>query len=192
MAHTAWIGFGSNLGDKIANCRFGLARMMESRVALSGVVSRRYRTEPMHVLDQDWFVNGVVRIETDLDPDCLLRALQDIQRMAGRKEGGIRFGPRILDLDILFFDDGIFRTDRLIIPHPRLHERRFVLQPACDIDPYWVHPVIGSDLQTLLSQVPQPDTSVQVIDDQNCAPFFAGLPGISFAQGGDSRQHPNG
>lgn len=192
MAHTAWIGFGSNLGDKIANCCFGLARMMESLMAFSGEVSRLYRTEPMHVFDQDWFVNGVVRVQTDHDPFSLLHALQDIQQLAGRKEGGIRFGPRILDLDILFFDDEIVRTDGLVIPHPRLHERRFVLQPACDIDPCWVHPVIGSDLQTLLMYVSQPETSVQVIDDQDCAPFFAGLPGISFTQGGDSRQHPNG
>lgn len=188
MTHTAWIGFGSNLGDKIANCRFGLACLMKTGIGLGGVVSRLYRTAPMHVLDQDWFVNGVVRLEIGRDPLSLLDVLQDIQKRAGRAEGGVRFGPRVLDLDILFYDALILDGPRLSLPHPRLHERRFVLQPACDIDPCWVHPVIGSDLKTLLSGVQQPETSVQVIDDPDSDSLFVGVSGLSFAQVGHYRQ----
>jgi 2-amino-4-hydroxy-6-hydroxymethyldihydropteridine diphosphokinase len=189
MTHTAWIGFGSNLGDKIANCRFGLTCLMETGIGSALVVSPLYRTAPMHVPDQDWFVNGVARMETDFGPETLLDALQQIQKRAGRKEGGIRFGPRILDLDLLFYDKCILQSERLAIPHPRLHERRFVLQPACDIDPCWVHPVLGSDLQTLLSVVQQQESMVQVIDDPNSDSFFAGISGLSFAQGGHCRQY---
>lgn len=177
------------MGDKITNCRFGLAGLMETGIGSAGIVSRLYRTAPMHVLDQDWFVNGVVRLETGLDSKSLLDVMQDIERRAGRTGGGVRFGPRILDLDILFYDACILNGPRLTLPHPRLHERRFVLQPACDIDPCWVHPVIGSDLKTLLSGVQQPETSVQVIDDPNSDSFSVGISGLSFAQGSHCRQH---
>jgi len=107
----------------------------------------------MNFKDQEWFVNAVVQISTPLDPFGLLDILKAIQRKAGRIKDTVRFGPRILDLDIIFFDDQIIETDQLKIPHPRMHERRFVLQPLCDISPGMVHPVMKKPVSKLLAML---------------------------------------
>ena len=112
-----------------------------------------YRTSPVDYLDQDWFVNGVVKIHTRLSPLELLETLKCLETDAGRKKNRLRFGPRTLDMDILFFDDQVIRTDTLIIPHPRMHRRRFVLKPICDIDPVMVHPVLKKDMRSLLDDL---------------------------------------
>ncbi len=110
-----------------------------------------YETEPVYLESQDWFVNGVIRIRTDLEPDVLFTRLKAIEQAMGRRPGGARFGPRVLDLDILFYNDRILRVGLLQIPHPALHERRFVLKPLCDIASGLVHPVLGRTIQSLLS-----------------------------------------
>jgi 2-amino-4-hydroxy-6-hydroxymethyldihydropteridine diphosphokinase len=115
--------------------------------------SRIYQTEPVDYTDQDWFINLVVKIETLLDPNRLLQRLQSIQRKAGRLKDSIRFGPRVLDLDIIFYDEVVINSKQLVIPHPRMHKRRFVLQPLCDIDPAITHPVLKSDVRTLLNHL---------------------------------------
>jgi 2-amino-4-hydroxy-6-hydroxymethyldihydropteridine diphosphokinase len=115
--------------------------------------SRIYQTEPVDYLDQDWFINIVVKIETLLDPSRLLRRLQSIQRKAGRWQNSIRFGPRVLDLDIIFYDAVVIHSAQLVIPHPRMHKRRFVLQPLCDIDPAIMHPVLKTDVRTLQNRL---------------------------------------
>ena len=115
--------------------------------------SRFYRTSPVDYLDQDWFVNAAVKIETPLDPLDLLATLQAIQQQAGRTKGEIRFGPRVLDLDIIFYDQLVMKTPTLEIPHPRMHKRRFVLQPICDIDPDIVHPLLNISVKSLLNQI---------------------------------------
>ena len=152
--HTAYIGVGSNMGDKLANCREGVRTLTASTpdTRLSEI-SPYYKTEPMDFKEQDWFVNAVVKIETSLDPFGLLEMLKTIQKKAGRVKDIIRFGPRILDLDILFYDDRIIETAQLTIPHPRLHQRRFVLQPLCDISPGMVHPVMKKPIRTLLAML---------------------------------------
>jgi len=101
--------------------------------------------------DQDWFINYAVKIETELDPFQLLERIQTIQRKAGRIHDKIRFGPRILDLDIILYDGVVIHSAQLIVPHPRMHERRFVLQPLCDIDPTIIHPVLRMEVQSLLN-----------------------------------------
>jgi 2-amino-4-hydroxy-6-hydroxymethyldihydropteridine diphosphokinase len=113
--------------------------------------SRMYRTEPVDVTDQDWFVNGVIRIETGLDPLELLARLQSVQRRAGRPDESVRFGPRVLDLDILLYGGLVMEDPRLTLPHPRMHRRRFVLKPLCDIDADTLHPVLGQTAGTLLA-----------------------------------------
>jgi 2-amino-4-hydroxy-6-hydroxymethyldihydropteridine diphosphokinase len=150
--HTAYISVGSNLGDKLENCQRGVASLTRRGcevTAKSGI----YRTEPVDYLDQDWFVNYVVQIETRLKPLDLLDVLHMIQRESGRGPDKTRFGPRILDLDIILYDDITFHSPNQIIPHPRMHKRRFVLQPLCDIDPTLIHPVLKLDVQSLLNSL---------------------------------------
>jgi 2-amino-4-hydroxy-6-hydroxymethyldihydropteridine diphosphokinase len=148
--HTVFISVGSNLGRKLENCQHGVAALTRSRCRLI-VQSRIYRTEPVDYLDQDWFVNYVIQIETELEPLQLLDAIQTIQEEAGRLQDKIRFGPRILDLDIILYDAVSINTPDLVIPHPRMHKRRFVLQPLCDINPALIHPLRKVDMQSLLN-----------------------------------------
>ena len=143
---------GSNIGDKADNCRKGVLAINKCEGCLVEAQSPLYETEPVY-LDQDWFVNGAARIRTDLEPDIFFEHLKAIEHAMGRRPGEVRFGPRILDLDILFYDELVLREGKLEIPHPRLHERRFVLKPLCDIAPDLVHPVFGQTVQSLLNDL---------------------------------------
>lgn len=148
--HIAYISVGSNLGNKLENCRQGIQSLTERNVRLTAQ-SYLYQTEPVDYKDQDWFINYAVKIETHLDPFQLMERIQTIQRKAGRIHDEIRFGPRILDLDIILYDEVVIHSAQLIVPHPRMHERRFVLQPLCDIDPTIIHPVLRMEVQSLLN-----------------------------------------
>lgn len=150
MKHQVFISVGSNLGDKIENCRNGIKGLLADGRSTLIKTSALYQTSPVDFLDQDWFVNGVVKIETKRDPFELLDLIRGIETSAGRKDKIQRFGPRVLDLDIIFFDNRVIRTDKLEIPHPRMHKRRFVLKPICDIEPSMVHPLMGKDMRSLL------------------------------------------
>ena len=143
-----YISVGSNLGDKEANCRNGIDALVRTGGCRLSAQSPLYRTEPVDYLDQDWFVNAAVQIATPLEPLDLLAVLQAVQQQAGRTKSGIRFGPRVLDLDIIFYDRLVMKTPLLEIPHPRMHKRRFVLQPICDIDPDIVHPLLNIPLKS--------------------------------------------
>lgn len=149
----AYLSIGSNLGDRFENCRQAMAALVSDGTVAIVAQSPFYETEPVDYTDQGWFLNAALKIETHLDPMALLEKLQSIQRSIGRKEGGVRFGPRLIDLDIIFYSDWIFNTDRLAIPHERAHKRRFVLQPICDIDPDVVHPVLRESVKNLLNQL---------------------------------------
>jgi len=159
--HIAYISVGSNMGDRILNCRRGISALSRSGASKVVAESRFFQTEPVDYIEQGWFVNGVVKIETRLDPESLLAELRAIEREAGRTRSSIRFGPRLLDLDILFYDDLIFARADLEIPHPRLHKRRFVLVPICDIDKKIMHPVLKKDAASLLDALN--DTGQKVI-----------------------------
>ena len=148
--HTAYVGAGSNIGNKLLKCKNGIAALTEAKKTVLKDWSRFYKTEPVDYKDQDWFVNLVVKIETTLDPFQLLNELKSIERDTGRVYDPIRFGPRILDLDIILYDDLVKNSSGLVVPHPRMHKRRFVLKPICDIDPKIVHPVLKKDMQYLL------------------------------------------
>ena len=149
--HDVYIGAGSNMGDRFLNCRNGIDTLIKSGNSVLVKKSKIYKTEPVDYLDQNRFINFVVKIETDLDPFVLLKKLKDTEREIGRKDNSIRFGPRILDLDIIFYDDLVVNTSSLVIPHPRMHKRRFVLQPVCDINPEKVHPVFEKTVKSLLN-----------------------------------------
>jgi 2-amino-4-hydroxy-6-hydroxymethyldihydropteridine diphosphokinase len=149
----AFISVGSNIGNRKVNCQSGIAALTAlDRVLLTGI-SSFYETEPVDYLDQNWFVNAAVRIQTTLEPIQLLDTLKRIEKKVGRVESGIRFGPRVLDLDIILIDDRIINSDCLVIPHPRMHERRFVLKPICDIDPLIVHPILQRNVQDILGDL---------------------------------------
>jgi 2-amino-4-hydroxy-6-hydroxymethyldihydropteridine diphosphokinase len=170
MKETVFIGFGSNVGDRVDYCDRAvtlLGLLPHSR--LKGV-SLLYETEPVRDRTDPgggWFLNGVVQLETDITPRSLLTTLQEIERSLGRDDD-IRSGPRTIDLDILFYGERVMKEPGLTIPHPRLHQRRFVLMPMNELDPLWVHPTLKQSMAQLLtatadqSQVrllfPQPST----------------------------------
>jgi 2-amino-4-hydroxy-6-hydroxymethyldihydropteridine diphosphokinase len=153
MTHTAFISIGSNMGDKLANCHAAIQAIEKGEAGRLVEISPFYKTEPVDYANQDWFLNAALKIETRLAPLALLSALQKIQNALGRKSGGVRFGPRIIDLDIIFYDDLVFNHENLVIPHPRMHKRRFVLQSVCDIDRQIVHPGLGQNVGQLLDQI---------------------------------------
>ena len=163
--HTAYIGAGSNIGDKLLNCKNGISALTNTQNAVEKAWSRFYKTEPVDYKNQDWFINVVVKVETTLAPFELIKILKSIERDAGRVDGSIRFGPRVLDLDIILYDDLVTNSSELIVPHPRMHKRRFVLRPICDIDPTIVHPVLKKEMQALLDVL---DENEQRIVEYRC------------------------
>ena len=148
--HTAFLGLGSNLGNRKVNIEEAIRRLgvRDSPLVQASPV---YQTEPLGIVPQGSFLNLAVRIETRLTPVNLLGLCQEIETSLGR-ERTIRSGPRTIDLDILFYDALILSEPNLIIPHPRLHLRRFVLIPLSDIARDLVHPVLHQTIGDLLSQ----------------------------------------
>lgn len=161
--HRVFLSIGSNLGDKVLNCTRALSEIETRGIAKVIRCSPLYRTEPMDYLDQDWFVNGAVEIETELEPSPLLKHLKQVQADLGTKEKMVRFGPRVIDLDILLFDDRIFTSEDLTIPHERMHHRGFVLVPLCDIAADLRHPVFHKTIHELLQDIDS--------DNQGVVPF---------------------
>lgn len=146
----AFIGIGSNLGDRIKNCSDAICEI--SNISHIKSISSIYETEPVGIEDQPDFINCVIKIETDLIPTDLLTKLLGIEKDLGRERSVIG-GPRIIDLDILFYDDRVFEYGNLIIPHPRAHLRRFVLEPLNEIDPDLIHPKLNITISKLLNEL---------------------------------------
>ena len=131
----AWLGLGSNLQQPAIQLREALNRLAEtSGIEVLGI-SSFYRTPPWGDEQQDDFVNAVVQIETSLEPVTLLRELQLVENLMGRKRSERRWGPRLIDIDVLLYDDQQLHLDELEIPHPRMHERAFVLIPLAELEP---------------------------------------------------------
>ena len=150
MGHTVYIALGTNLGNRLANLRAAMQFMPPDVTVLAE--SHIYETPPWGYEDQPPFLNMVVKAETDLGPESLLGYLKQLEVQLGR-EGNFRWGPRLIDLDILFYDDLVIESPPLVIPHPRLHERGFVLVPLADVAAEFVHPVLGKRVWELLKQV---------------------------------------
>lgn len=139
LAPTVFIGLGSNMGQKEENIQRALELLGKGgQISVAGVAPL-YRTGPVGYLDQDWFLNTVAELETGLSPHDLLKLLMDIENLMGR-ERTIRWGPRVIDLDILLYSDKAVNTPELEIPHPRLTERAFVMVPLADLCPDLVLP----------------------------------------------------
>jgi 2-amino-4-hydroxy-6-hydroxymethyldihydropteridine diphosphokinase len=150
MGHIAYIGIGSNIGDKLNHCEKAISEI--SKTDRDKILSKSsfYKTKPIGYTSQDWFVNAVIKIETDLDAHELLQTLKAIESQLDRVET-IRWGPRTIDLDILFFDNDEIHTEELQIPHPLIQDRQFILVPLAEIDRDLIHPVLKKTIQELLN-----------------------------------------
>jgi 2-amino-4-hydroxy-6-hydroxymethyldihydropteridine diphosphokinase len=152
--HIAYVALGSNLGDRRACLLGALATLAEvTGVELERTSSIRETAPVGGPAGQETYLNGVVRLRTSLEAHALLDVLQGVERQFGRQRLE-RWGPRTLDLDLLLYDDAVIDTERLVVPHPRMHERRFVLEPLCDIAPEAVHPLFGLTVRDLLDKLP--------------------------------------
>jgi 2-amino-4-hydroxy-6-hydroxymethyldihydropteridine diphosphokinase len=143
---------GSNVGDRHGQIAGGLAELERSGVLVT-TRSSVYETEPVGGEDQPWFLNQVIRGTTRMDPIGLLEACKQIERLFGREPTEVRFGPRTLDIDILLYGGRVITGERLTIPHPRMHERRFVLVPLVEIAPRLVDPRDGREYAGILERL---------------------------------------
>ena len=162
MPHRAFIGIGSNLGDRAANYREAIQRIAaipDTRIVRQSSI---YETEPIGDL-KGAFLNGVVEVETELPAEVLMRRLLALERIMGRKRVKGRkqssrgkYRPRIIDLDLLFFNKETIDTRILKVPHPRLHERRFVLAPMSELAPALIHPKLNASISEMLAGLKSP------------------------------------
>ena len=156
--YTAYIGFGSNIGDRLKHIQNALHALTKMEEITLQKISSIYKTDPVGYEAQAQFLNGVAAIQTSLPPLSLLHSLKDIETAVGRQHR-IRWGPREIDLDLLIYGDLCLQTEKLVVPHPEMHLRRFVLAPLAEIAPNLVHPVFQETIQTLLERL-EDDKSV--------------------------------
>ena len=158
----AFLSIGANVGNKLANIGLAIRRLGATDGIFIETLSKFYKTAPQNYTDQDWFVNAAIKITTVYSPEQLLEVLQTIERELDPDGKPFRFGPRRIDLDIIFYGQKVMKTATLVLPHPRIHERAFVLKPLCDIDKNLVHPVTGLTVGELFEQI-KTDESQAVI-----------------------------
>jgi len=154
MNHSVYLALGTNLGDRIANLRAAI-KALPSEVKVIAE-SKVYETPPWGYENQPAFLNMAIKCETTLAPEFLLKRLKQLEVQLGREQS-FHWGPRLIDIDILFYDDLILESESLNIPHPHLQERGFVLVPLADIAPNFVHPVLKQTVKELLSGVDTDD-----------------------------------
>ena len=151
MPPTALIAIGSNLGTPKKNCIEAIDIISSSPGIKTISKSSFYQTAPVGNTEQNWFINSVIKISTQLNPDILLAVLLEIESKMGRirKE---KWGPRIIDLDLLFYDNLIIKKKDLTLPHPEIQKRNFVLQPLNEIEENFIHPSLNKSINTLLKE----------------------------------------
>jgi 2-amino-4-hydroxy-6-hydroxymethyldihydropteridine diphosphokinase len=145
-----YLALGTNLGDRLANLRAAIEALPSEVKVIAE--SKVYETPPWGYENQPAFLNMAVKCETNLKPESLLKRLKQLEVQLGREQS-FHWGPRLIDIDILFYDDLILKSEPLSIPHPRLHERGFVLVPLADIAPDFIHPVLKKTIKELLASV---------------------------------------
>lgn len=150
LSTTAYLSLGSNLGDRASNLRQGIARIGE--IATVSRASSFYETEPMELRDQPWFLNCAVEVRTDKSAQELLAGTQKIEHDLGRNRA-VHKGPRTLDIDLLLFGNEVIDAAGLVVPHPRMHLRRFVLAPLAELSANLRHPLLGKSMCELLADL---------------------------------------
>jgi len=146
-----YIGLGSNLGDRLANIKKAIELMRKEGIEIIDE-SSTYETEPFGYKEQGWFLNSVVKGKTELSPSRLWKSLEKIEKSMGR-EREVKWGPRIIDLDLLFYGNRMLNGKQLQVPHPELHKRKFVLVPLAEVAPKLVHPVFKKTISELLTDL---------------------------------------
>ena len=155
MKKSVYLSLGSNVGDRRANLASAIEKLGE--LGTVAAVSSFYETEPVEVQQQGWFLNCAVKLETEAMPRQLLRRVLDIEQSMGRKRTQAK-GPRTIDIDILLFGSSVVEAKGLTIPHPAMHERRFVLEPLAEIAPEVRHPVLKRSAREMRDALPQGPT----------------------------------
>jgi len=150
--HTSYIGLGGNMGDKEKNMSMALDLISNSYHTRITKTSKFYNTKPVGYLDQEDFLNCAIEVKTLLIPIELVRFLLLIEKEL-KRERVIRWGPRTVDLDVLLYDNVISSMDEIILPHPRMQERMFVLEPLCDIAPYVIHPILNKSIIQIMESL---------------------------------------
>jgi 2-amino-4-hydroxy-6-hydroxymethyldihydropteridine diphosphokinase len=158
-----FIGIGSNLGDRRKNCAEAVRRLKEVRGCEFLGCSRWYLTSPVGLKDQDWFVNGVACLVAEISARDLLGRLLSIESGMGRVRDE-KWGPRVIDLDLLLYGKDIIKEPDLEIPHPQMHLRRFVLAPLAELDPDVIHPVLAKTASQMLSELKGEDQVVTLLE----------------------------
>ncbi|SVC60807.1 uncharacterized protein METZ01_LOCUS313661 [marine metagenome] len=159
MIHTAYIGIGSNLGTSGENCVEAIEKISTNDHIKIISKSSFYKTAPIGDIEQDWFINSVIRVDTKLNPKELLLTLLNIESEMGRMRKE-KWGPRLIDLDLLFYDKLILNQEGITLPHPEIQKRNFVLVPLNEISENLTHPILKKTVKTLL-QESSDDTEVK-------------------------------
>jgi 2-amino-4-hydroxy-6-hydroxymethyldihydropteridine diphosphokinase len=150
MDHIVYLALGSNMGNRLSNLKAAVLNLTPQMTVKQK--SSVYETPPWGFTEQDAFLNQVVKVTTYLEPEPLLRHLKRMETALGRVPN-FQNGPRVIDIDILFFDKMIINTPPLVVPHPRLHERAFVLVPFAEIEPDFIHPILQRPINKILEDV---------------------------------------
>lgn len=162
--HTAYLTMGSNMGDKVQYISGAIRALTAHPQIKVKKVSDLIMSKPYGVTDQENFLNGALEIETLLEPEELLDALHDMEDAAGRTRVR-RWGPRTLDIDIIFYDKLVYESDNVVIPHPDMQNRDFVLEPLSTLAPYYRHPLLGKSVMQLYQELdPKKKTKIEGMD----------------------------